>query len=97
MCELTLYTCVYPFLPSCLHTPPAQVRWVQFRHCWVTAADDDTIRLWSPEGHKLQQFTYTGGSVQCIYVDNTNKLLVAAMLNRAAFVYDLDDPMPLAR
>ncbi|EFJ43514.1 hypothetical protein VOLCADRAFT_119046 [Volvox carteri f. nagariensis] len=74
-----------------------QVRWVQFRHCWVTAADDDTIRLWSPEGHKLQQFTYTGGSVQCIYVDNTNRLLVAAMLNRAAFVYDLDDPMPLAR
>ncbi|KAG2444756.1 hypothetical protein HXX76_001500 [Chlamydomonas incerta] len=74
-----------------------QVRWVAFRHCWVTAADDDTIRLWNPDGHKLQQFTYTGGSVQSIYVDNSNRLLVAAMLNRTAFVYDLDDPMPLAR
>lgn len=39
----------------------------------MTAADDDTIRLWNPDGHKLQQFTYTGGSVQSIYVDNTNR------------------------
>lgn len=35
--------------------------------------------------------------LQCIYVDNANRLLVAAMLNRVVFVYDLDDPMPLAR
>ncbi|GAX81669.1 hypothetical protein CEUSTIGMA_g9097.t1 [Chlamydomonas eustigma] len=41
-----------------------QVRWVPYRKCWVTAADDDMIRLWSPEGHKLHQFTYNGGSVQ---------------------------------
>ncbi len=63
----------------------------------MTAADDDTIRLWHPDGRKLQQFTYTGGSVQCLFVDRANKLLVAAMLNRTAYVYDLDDPMPLAR
>lgn len=52
--------CAPPTL-ACLR---GQVRWVQFRHCWVTAADDDTIRLWSPDGHKLHQFTYTGSSVQ---------------------------------
>ncbi len=52
---------------------PFQVRWVGFQRCWVTAADDDTLRTWSPEGHKLQQWTYTGGSVQCLYVDNLNR------------------------
>jgi hypothetical protein len=41
-----------------------QVRWVPYRQCWVTAADDDMIRLWSPMGDKLHQFVYTGGSVQ---------------------------------
>ena len=41
-----------------------QVRWVSYRSCWATAADDDMIRLWSPEGVKLHQFTYNGGSVQ---------------------------------
>ncbi|MEW5312499.1 MAG: hypothetical protein WDW38_004130 [Sanguina aurantia] len=73
-----------------------QVRWVSYRSCWVTAADDDMIRLWNHDGIKLHQFSYEGGSVQCLFVDNLNKLLVAAMLNKSAYVYDLDDPMPRA-
>ena len=35
-----------------------------FRSCWVTAADDDLIRLWNTEGVKFHQFNYAGGSVQ---------------------------------
>lgn len=35
-----------------------QVRWVQFRRCWVTAADDDMIRIWGSDGTKLHQFAY---------------------------------------
>ncbi|KAF5833397.1 WD40-repeat-containing domain protein, partial [Dunaliella salina] len=73
-----------------------QVRWASFRNCWVTAADDDMIRLWSVEGIKLHQFSYSGGSVQCLYVDEKHKLLVASMLDKHACVYDLDDPIPRA-
>jgi len=73
-----------------------QVRWVSYRSCWVTAADDDMIRLWGPDGVKLHQFTYQGGSVQCLYVDEVNQLLVTAMLDKSAYVYDLDDPIPRA-
>lgn len=69
---------------------------MSYRSCWVTAADDDMIRLWNHDGIKLHQFSYEGGSVQCLFVDNLNKLLVAAMLNKSAYVYDLDDPMPRA-
>ena len=38
-----------------------------FRQCWVTAADDDMIRLWNHEGVKISQFSYQGGSVQVSY------------------------------
>lgn len=79
-------------MPTCM-----QVRWLAYRSCWVTAADDDMFRVWSPEGHKLQQWSYSGGSVQCLFVDNVNKLLVAATLDKNCYVYELDDPMPLAR
>jgi hypothetical protein len=73
-----------------------QVRWVNYRSCWATAADDDMIRLWSPEGVKLQQFTYNGGSVQSLFIDSINQLLVASMLDKNIYVWDLDDPMPQA-
>mmetsp|Transcript_33374 Transcript_33374/g.84557 ORF Transcript_33374/g.84557 Transcript_33374/m.84557 type:complete len:866 (-) Transcript_33374:212-2809(-) len=73
-----------------------QVRWVGYRGVWATAADDDMLRLWGTDGTKLHQFAYTGGSVQALYVDNVNKLLVAAMLDKAVCVYDLDDPIPRA-
>lgn len=73
-----------------------QVRWVSYRSCWATAADDDMIRLWSPEGVKLQQFTYNGGSVQSLFVDSINQLLVASMLDKNVYVWNLDEPMPQA-
>lgn len=84
-------------MPSLLLSSLSQIRWVAYRSCWVTAADDDMMRLWSPEGVKLHQFAYSGGSVQSLFVDNVNQLLVAAMLDKNAYVYDLDDPMPRAR
>lgn len=74
-----------------------QVRWVPFRGCWVTAADDEIIRLWSPEGAVLHAFSFEGSSVQCMYVDTTHEVLVAAMLDRNAYLYDLDDPIPKAK
>lgn len=74
-----------------------QVRWVNYRQVWVTAADDDIIRIWNPQGVKMHYFTYTGGSIQCLYVDEVNQLLLAAMLDKTAYVYDLDDPLPKAK
>ncbi|KAJ9524068.1 hypothetical protein QJQ45_022573 [Haematococcus lacustris] len=73
-----------------------QVRWVASRGVWVTAADDDMIRLWSPAGVKLSQWSQNGGSVQCLYVDHVNNLLVVAMQDKDCCVYDLDDPIPRA-
>ncbi|GFH06088.1 uncharacterized protein HaLaN_00660, partial [Haematococcus lacustris] len=73
-----------------------EVRWVASRGVWVTAADDDMIRLWSPAGVKLSQWSQNGGSVQCLYVDNVNNLLVVAMQDKDCCVYDLDDPIPRA-
>lgn len=43
-----------------------QVRWIGFKECWVTAADDELLRLWSTAGKKLAEFAYKGGS--CRYV-----------------------------
>ena len=31
---------------------------------------------------------------QCLFVDVKNNLLVAAMLDKCCYVYDLDDPIP---
>ena len=41
------------------------------------------------------QFPQTLSS-QCLYVDNANQLLVASMLDKNAYVYDLGDAMPRA-
>ena len=37
-----------------------QARWVGFKQCWVTTADDDTLRTWDTNGAQLQQFAYMG-------------------------------------
>lgn len=56
---------ISPLIPNPFpHPSVLQVRWLSWRKCWVTAADDDMIRLWSPEGIKMHQFAYGGGSVQ---------------------------------
>ncbi len=34
--------------------------------------------------------------LQCLYVDNANRLLAASMLDKSAYIYDLDDPIPRA-
>jgi len=73
-----------------------QCRWVSWRKVWVTAADDDMIRMWDADGNKVSQFAYLGGSVQCLYVDKANQLLVAAMSDKSAYCYNFDDPAPVA-
>jgi hypothetical protein len=67
LCVLHVFVCL------------SQVRWVPFKQAWVTAADDDMIRLWSSDGIKLSQWSQSGGSVQHLYVDLLNQLLVVAM------------------
>eukprot|EP00775_Hariotina_reticulata_P004041 gene4041-4288_t len=39
-----------------------QVRWVGHKQCWITAADDEQLRMWSPAGDKLGGFAFKGGS-----------------------------------
>jgi hypothetical protein len=34
--------------------------------------------------------------MQCLYVDTINQLLVATMLDKNAYIYDLEDPAPKA-
>lgn len=68
--------------PACI-AANLQVRWARWRSCWVTAADDDMIRVWSQEGVKINAYTYSGGSCQALYADNVNQLMVATMLVRA--------------
>jgi hypothetical protein len=51
-----------PFLcavPQCMGY--LQVRWIGFRDCWVTAADNDLLRLWSTAGKKVEELAYKGG------------------------------------
>eukprot|EP00879_Flechtneria_rotunda_P021822 GHRR01023011.1.p1 GENE.GHRR01023011.1~~GHRR01023011.1.p1 ORF type:complete len:226 (+),score=53.15 GHRR01023011.1:2627-3304(+) len=39
-----------------------QVRWLGYKQCWVTAADDEIMRLWSTSGERLESIPYKGGS-----------------------------------
>lgn len=55
------------------------------------------IRLWSLKGEMLHAFVYNGGSVQYLYVDNTNQLVLAATLDKSVALYTLEDPVPIAR
>ncbi|KAK9811558.1 hypothetical protein WJX72_005843 [[Myrmecia] bisecta] len=74
-----------------------QVRWVEFKQCWLTASDDDTMRLWNSEGEQLMEIAYVGGSIQSIYVDNVNDLVLAAMLDKVVRVYSLDSQLPVIK
>jgi hypothetical protein len=38
-----------------------QVRWIGFKDCWVTAANDGLLRLWSTAGTKVEELAYKGG------------------------------------
>ncbi|DBA82705.1 TPA: hypothetical protein ACH3X1_006940 [Trebouxia sp. C0004] len=71
-----------------------QARWVEFKECWVTGGDDDTLRTWSTDGTQLHQFAYMGGSVQCLFVDNANSMVLAAMLDKVTRAYDLESKHP---
>ena len=45
-----------------------QARWVGFKQCWVTAADDDTLRTWTTDGTQLQQFAYMGNTAAAFLI-----------------------------
>jgi hypothetical protein len=42
----------------------AQVRWMAHKDAWVTAADDELLRLWSNKGEKLASIPFKGGSAR---------------------------------
>ncbi|KAL3157712.1 hypothetical protein ABBQ32_012143 [Trebouxia sp. C0010 RCD-2024] len=71
-----------------------QARWVGFKQCWVTAGDDDTLRTWATDGTPLHQFAYMGGSVQYLFVDNMNGVVLVSMLDKATRAYDLCSKQP---
>ncbi len=74
-----------------------QIRWAAFRESWVTAADDDVIRLWGADGRRLEALPSKGGRVGCLYVDESREVLLAGAADRCVYVYGLDEPAPLAR
>ncbi len=95
--------CMQPLHVSDTHptlTPPhphphPQVRWVPWKSCWLTAADDDLLRMWSPAGELLSSFRYHGGSCQHLAVDPANEVVLVAAADCTVYCYSLDDPVPL--
>ena len=83
--------------PHHLHhfRPGTQVRWVPWKRCWLTAADDDLLRLWSPAGELLHSFRYQGGSCQHLAVDAANQVVLLAAADCTVYVHNLEDPIPL--
>lgn len=75
----------------------SQVKWAAFKGCWVTSADDDVIRLWSPQGEVLESFSYPGGSVSYMFVDNQNERLLFATASKHIYVYELQSNDILGR
>lgn len=63
----------------------------------MTAADDDTLRLWGPAGQRLSTLQSKGGRVGALAVDESHELVLAAAADKAVYVYKLDEPAPLAR
>jgi hypothetical protein len=74
-----------------------QARWAAFRQCWVTAADDGSLRLWGPGGAALGATPTKGGRLCALFVDEGRELVLAAAADRCVYVYRLGDPVPLAR
>ena len=73
-----------------------QVRWIQSRKQWISAANDDMVRLWAEDGSLVHSFRYKGGCAQCLFVDQSNELLLLATLDMNVSVFVLDHPMPIA-
>jgi hypothetical protein len=67
------------------------VRWCKWLNCWVTAAEDETIRLWDTDGVQLREFVYRGGTMTAMYVDNKRELLLCAMTDKAIRGYELEE------
>ncbi|KAK9865109.1 hypothetical protein WJX84_002030 [Apatococcus fuscideae] len=73
------------------------VCWVEYKGWWVSAANDDTLRCWASLGDCLLEIPCSGGSVQCLVVDNANELVIASMLDRIVRAYDLDLGQPIQK
>jgi len=67
-----------------------QVRWCPFKNCWVTACDDELIRLFDTDGVEMSRFVFKGESVTTMYMDCKHELLVCAMVDRAIRAYDIE-------
>lgn len=63
--------------------------------CWITAANDDVLRLWDADGTLLRAFPYKGGPVQCIFVDDINERILISTLDMTVSVLRVDHPMPI--
>ncbi|KAI8472624.1 MAG: WD40-repeat-containing domain protein [Monoraphidium minutum] len=74
-----------------------QIRWAGYCDCWVTAADDDSLRTWSATGQRLGATATKGGRVGCLFVDEAHGVVLAAAANKSVYVYELGEPTPLAR
>lgn len=73
------------------------MRWISFEANWITSADDDVIRIWNKEGEFLRFFNYEGGSVQSIYIDEINKVIVMTMLDKCIRLFKGKDPVPIMK
>ncbi|KAK9840413.1 hypothetical protein WJX74_009520 [Apatococcus lobatus] len=73
------------------------VCWVDYKGWWISAANDDTLRCWASMGDCLLNIPCSGGSVQCLMVDNANELVMASMLDRVIRAYDLDLGQPIQK
>ena len=67
-----------------------------WKACWLTAADDELLRLWCPEsGQLLGAFRYHGGSCTHLSVDAANRVVLVAAADCTVYLYNLEDPIPL--
>ena len=71
------------------------MRWVGYLDKWITAANDEVVRLWDENGTLAHSFKYKGGSVQCLYVDNCNQRVLMSMLDLTISLFDLEHPLPV--
>lgn len=79
-----------------LQTPGeiSQVRWIPWRNVWVTSSDDEAIRLWRRTGGMEFKFSYNGGPVTSMLVDEQHQLLLVGMQDSIVRTFDLLDPVP---
>jgi len=68
-----------------------QVKWCNFKCCWITASDDETICTWSSEGEQLTTIQYQGETVTSMLVDESEEALLVATLDRVIRRYAIKD------